>query len=300
MIARLFVVFLTGLVLLSSSILTGCGGGGSTGTTGGPTSGGGAVVTGRVLSAVTGAPVVPAPSIQTTSGRVSADEDGAFTAETRVGATSIIVDTASFGVFTFTTLPAGSDTTDVGDLYVGPERVTVTGTLRDSGTNAAIANASVDLAGRRAVTDFNGRFTLTEIAYSSTSPGTFLGYQGNAAATGYVNVTFGVGGNVPTGGTLDLGTITLTQQSDSTPPGTPATIFGTVLPAAVAPGTLVSLRSGETEVRRFTVGANGQYAFFVGPGAYTLTFTNGNRTLGPIAVTLTSSTDVQRRDVTLP
>src|SRR5688572_10897098 len=115
------------LVLLIA--LTGCGGGGG-GNTGGGT---GATITGRVLRVDTGGATNPPASVQVGSrSTLTSVVDGSFSLAVPPGTTSVLVDTqSSLGVFTFT-FPAASGTQDVGDLWVGPEKVTLSGRVLDS------------------------------------------------------------------------------------------------------------------------------------------------------------------------
>lgn len=287
------------VVLLSGGAVSGCGGGsgGTTGTTGTPSD---TVLTGRVLSIVTGGPVSPAPSVQTDEDRVTASADGSFAVEARAGVETVLVDTSSFGVFSFTGTAVSDATTDLGDLYVGPQRVTLTGTLRNSSTGAAVSGGTVTFAGRRATTNASGGFTLSDVAYAPDTTAAFLGIVGTARATGFIAGEFTTQGRTPTGGTLALGEVLVTPESDPNPPGLPYTIFGSVSPFSAAPGTVVSLRLGNTEVRRTTVGSDATYGFWVAPGTYTVTFTKGTRVAGPFTVTLADTTSVVRRDATLP
>lgn len=290
------------LILLSGGAATGCGGGsGSTGTgsTNG-TNGDGTVLTGRVVSIVTGGPVTPAPSVQTDEGRVTASADGSFAVDARAGTETVLIDTPSFGVFSFTGTAVSEVTTDLGDLYVGPQRVTLTGILRSGTAGAVISGGTVTFGGRRANTDANGRFTLSDVAYAPDTTAAFLGIVGTARAPGFIAGEFTTQGRTPTAGALDLGEVLLTPESDPSPPGLPFTIFGTVSPFSAAPGTVVSLRSGTTEVRRTTVGNDATYGFWVAPGTYTVTFTKGTRTAGPFTVTLADTTSVVPLNATLP
>ena len=297
----LFVATLALLILLSGSI-AGCGGG-SGGTSGGTaTSGGGATrLTGRVLSIVTGGPLSPVPAVQAGSNRVNAGPDGAFLIASGSGSVSLLVDTAAFGVFSFPETAVSGVTTDVGDLFVGPERVSVTGTVRDAASGAGLPGALLDFGGRRAVSNADGSFTIADVAYSSASTAGFLGLVGNARKDGYVAVQFTANNNLPNGGTVSIGDVLLSANSDPSPPGLPFTVFGTVSPNALAVGAIVHLYDATgTEVRRFTVGNDAQYRFFVAPGAYTVTAESGGRTAGPFGVTLAITTDVVRRDVAFP
>ncbi len=299
LLGPLFALVLALLVLVSGTV-AGCGGGsgGSTGTTG---TTGGTRLTGRVLSIVTGGPLLPAPGVQSGGNRVSAGPDGAFLLASNAGAVDLLVDTAAFGVLTFPANAASGATTDVGDLFVGPERITVSGTVRDATSGAGLAGTAVNFGGRRAVTGADGAFSLAGVAYSSASTAGFFGLVGNARKDGYVAVQFTAGNNLPSGGAVNLGDVLLSPNSDPNPPGLPFTIFGSVTPAALASGAIVHLRDASgAEVRRYTVGADGQYRFFVAPGAYAVSAESGARAAGPFSVTLATTTDVVRRDVAFP
>lgn len=276
----------------------GCGGGSGGSTGSGSTTGNS--VSGRVLSIVTGGPVSPAPAVQTPRDRETATDDGSFLVGTNLGATSLTIDSSAFGIWNFTTVPA-SGTTDVGDLWIGPERVSVSGTVKNAASGEAIPGATILFGGRIATAGMDGTFTLSEVAYSSASPAAFLGLVGTARATGFISTQFTTNGNSPSAGTAIVGDILLSPQSDPTPPGVPYTIYGIVTPIGSTAGTIASLKnSGGTEIRRYTVSTDGRYSFFVAPGSYNLTFTRGTTTMGPYTVTLSSSTDVQRRDVSFP
>lgn len=296
------VVALLALLIALSGTIAGCGGG--SGTTNGTNGGGTTRLTGRVLSIVTGGPLSPAPAVQAGNSRVGAGPDGSFLIASNTGPVNLLVDTAAFGVFTFGQTALSGATTDVGDLFVGPEKVSVTGTVRDAGSGAGLANVALDLGGRRAVSNSDGTFAIPDVAYSSASTAGFLGLVGNARRDGYVGVQFTANNNLPSGGnggTVAIGDILLSANSDPSPPSLPFTIFGTVSPGTLAPGAIVHLvNSSGVEVRRFTVGSDSQYRFFVAPGAYTLTAESGARTAGPFSVVLATTTDVVRRDVAFP
>jgi len=129
-------------------MLAACGGGGN---------GGGGTVVGRVLQVETGGPPNPQASVQTSSASaLTSTADGSFQVGAPDGSTSLTVDTLtqSSGVWVFSIVSV-SGVTDVGDLWVGPERVSVHGTVRDSTNNNPVPGAPVSFAGRNAVTAAN-------------------------------------------------------------------------------------------------------------------------------------------------
>ncbi|RYG86692.1 hypothetical protein EON77_03350, partial [bacterium] len=179
------------------------------------------------------------------------------------GNVNLLVDTTEFGVFTFAQTAVSSTTVDAGDLYVGPSKVTVSGTLRSGANGAAISGGTVTFAGRRTTTNASGRFTLTDVAYAPSAPSAFLGLVGAARATGFLLGEFTTQGAVPTNGVLELGDVSLSPESDPTPPGLPFNVLGTVSPFADASGTVVSLSQNGTEVRRTSVANDATYGFWV-------------------------------------
>ena len=287
-IAKLIVLLFTALGLLS------CGGGGGGGAAG-------ITLTGRVLSIVTGGSLNPAVIVQSTTGATATTSiiDGSFSVSSPSGSTSLLVNSAALGVFTFTFPTATQATTDIGDLWVGPEKVTVVGTLQNAASGLGISGGKVQFGGQNAVTDSTGQFAIANVAYSSTSTAGFLGLVGNAAATGFFPNTFTSSGNTAVSGLVDVGIVLLTPLSDSTPPGSPYTIWGKVSPAANALGTIVTLKQSGSAIRQFNVGLDGKYQFWVPVGTYTIEYKNGSLTAPTQTVTLTLPTDVIQKDVSL-
>jgi hypothetical protein len=270
--------------------LSGCGGGGGGTTT---TTGGGAVV-GRVLNVETGGPISPAATVQVGNNTTSTSlADGSFTVAAANGSTSLLVDThTAFGVFSFTT-PAVSGTVDAGDLWVGPEKVTLTGRVVSSVDNQPIANATVSFGGRKGVTDSQGIFSLANVAYSSTTQTAFWGIEGSAIANTYFNSTFSAAPSLANNGVVTIADVVLTPVSDTTPPDSPANILGRVTPSNQATGTIVTLKDHlGNAVRIFNVGSDGDYAFWVPPDNYTITYVNGALSAGDQLVTLATPNQV--------
>ena len=247
-------VFL-GLVLL----LAGCGGGG-----GGVTANtGNATLTGRVLDVNTGGAANPAASVQVGSSSTLTDvTTGAFALSVPALTTSALVSPQN-GDPTYTfTFSAASGTQDLGDLWVGPSKVTVKGTVLDASTNAAISGATVSFAGVQGTTDSSGNFSLPGVAYSTTNQAAFWGIPGTVLATNYFSGHFYTSPNVADGSNnVAVGTILLSPSNSNNPPGSPYDINGRVLPIGGSNGTLVTLMQGSTTVRTFNVGADGAYQF---------------------------------------
>jgi hypothetical protein len=274
--------------------LSGCGGGGGGGPTG---SGGNGAVVGRVLNVVTGGPLSPAATVQVGNNTSSTSPaDGSFTVTAKNGSTTLLVDThnATFGVWSFT-IPAVSGTVDAGDVWVGPEKVTVTGRVIASTDLQPIAGAKVSFAGRTATTDSTGIFSLTNVAYSSATQTAFWGIAGSAVATGFFNTQFSTSPAVANSGVVTVSDVVLTPLSDTDPPPLPSNIIGRVLPLSEASGTIVTLKDGTgNAVRIFNVGSNGAYGFWIAPGSYTVTYQNGSKTATSQSVTLGAPDQVIR------
>ena len=284
------------LVLLVVAIfaftgLAGCGGGGGSSSSGG----GAGQVVGRVLNVQTGGPVSPAATVQVGNSSTSTDlSDGSFTVSAPTGATTLIADThGALGVWTFT-IPAVNGTTDAGDLWVGPEKVTLTGRVVSSVDSQPITGATVTFGGRTGTTDNTGTFSLANVAYSSLTQTAFWGIEGSAGATGFFSSTFSAAPSVANNGLVTIADIPLTPLSDTTPPGNPANIVGKVTPSGDATGTTVTLKDHlGNVVRIFNVDSSGDYSFWVPPDTYTLIYANGAFSAPNQVVTVTSTTDVE-------
>jgi hypothetical protein len=178
--------------------------------------------------------------------------------------------------------------------------VSVTGTVRNAANGSGISGALVKFAGHTVTSNAIGAFTLTGVAYSNANTASFLGLVGRVDATNFFSNEFTSNGNTAVSGVVNVGDILMTPLDSDTPPPVPFSIWGQISPIASAPGTIVALfDSGNTEIRRFTVASDGRYSFWVAPGSYRLTFTNGTLTAPSQNVTLNSSTDVVRIDATL-
>ncbi|HXH62056.1 MAG TPA: hypothetical protein VNI20_11945 [Fimbriimonadaceae bacterium] len=266
-------------------LLLGCGGGG----------GGGSSVTativGRVLWIETNAATDPAASVNSGSNSTTTDiVDGSFVLNVAPGTNRLTVSYAQTGssspiVMTFFFSPV-SGTVDVGDLYIGPETVTVHGIVHDASNDLPVSGATVALAGRTAVTDINGEFNLLDVAYSSTSPAAFGDLIGEVSKTTYVTRQF----SPPTtavGGVVEVGTLQISPESLGTPPPLPSNLTGTIMPVGDGAGATVELLDGTTVVRTTTADSSGHYQFWIGAGIYTIQATNGAKS-GSANVTVTS------------
>jgi|GEM_PF-945596 len=287
---------LFGLLISCAAILLGCGGGGSSGGT----TGGQATITGIVLNVETGAATNPQSSVQVGSAHVlSSATDGSFSLAVPAGTTTVTVDTMSaFGVFTFA-IPAVTGTQDVGDLWVGPSKVTVAGKVIDAATNAPVSGATVSFAGVNGVTAADGTFSLPGVAYPTSNFASFFGIVGNVRSPNYFANTFSTQPNMAVNGVVTVSDILLTPLSSNTPPPAPYNIWGKITPTAIAGGTTVTLLQNGTAVRETQADNTGAYYFWVPAGTYTITYVNGSHTAPTQSVVLTSNSDVVEKDVVL-
>lgn len=289
---RLLTLFALFAVLL---LAIGCGGGSGGGN---PNPGTTVRLSGRVLNVVTGGIVTPVPTVRVgTATTTASDFDGSFDFDVPKGATTVTVETTDFGTWTFT-VPALNADTELGDLWVGPNRVTVTGTVRDSSNDAPVSGVAVNFGGRRGTTNASGVFTLTEVAYANAAPEGIANIQGTATAEGYIPGVFSAE-TTASGGGVNIGDVILTPSGDENPPPGPYNIWGKVLPEAQAVGTTVTLSQGGVATRTYTVGNDGRYYFWVSAGTYTVRAVKGDLASDTVTVTLPASNQVVRKDVTL-
>lgn len=282
-------------ILAALFVLIGCGGGGG----GGGTSDG--TLIGRVFNVSTGGPANPAATIQVgTRTTQTSLSDGSFQFDVPDGSSAFTVDGGTPPLWTFPISPAVSGNTDVGDVWIGPERVTLTGTIVNGTNSAPIAGAVVKFAGKIGTTNASGVFSLTDVAYSSATQTAFWGIIGTATATGFFLQEFSAQPFLASGGVVDVGQVLLTPTSDPNPPGTPFNVWGIVSAPGGASGSVVRLKQGGLDVRLVNVGADGRYVFFVPPGTYTISASKGASTAPDIVITLTQPNELIRRDVTIP
>lgn len=280
------------LAAVTALILLACGGGGG---------GGGSAsvrISGRVLSVVTGFATSPASTVRIGNTTVTTQSDGSFELVAPAGTTSLVVDTLSaWGTYTFT-FPAATADADVGDLWVGPQKVTLKGKVVDAATDLPIEGAKVSFAGRHGETGIDGMFSLANVAYNNASQTVFWGIAGDVSAIGYFATQFSAQPHVSVAGVVTTDDIRMTPSADIDPPPTPFNIWGRISPSASAPGATATLKRNGTAVRIYTVGADATYRFWVSPGNYTIEVVNGALS-GSTTANLTSVNEKLRRDVTL-
>jgi len=280
------------LLVLGLTLLWGCGGGGGTGGT--------VRADGRVLSVSTGGPPNPPATAQIGSASAPTQSDsGVFILNVALGATTLVVLHPVFPTFTFTFPPITTDTT-LGDFWIGPETVTIVGTVIHSQTSEPIPDALVLFAGKRATTNQDGEFTLTGVAYDSQNDFVFQGILGTVQKSGFLTTQFTANQN-PVGGVITLPAILLAPVSDPNPPGPPYNLWGVVTVQGEPPtGTIVTLLDSGTPIRRYNVGSDGRYFLWAVPGAYVLRFEKaGFQTVDVTVTGFDSPDDVIRNDVTL-
>jgi hypothetical protein len=184
---------------------------------------------------------------------------------------------------------------DIGDVYIGPDTVTVHGTVVDSSNGLPVEGALVKLAGRSATTAANGEFNLLNVAYSNAAPAAFGDLIGEVSMVFYVTRQFSPPVNA-VAGVVEVGTLQITPESAGDPPPLPANITGRILPLPAGAGALVELLDGPTVIRSTIADGAGEYRLWVGVGTYTVRATSGALT-GSESVTVTSQNVQQVVDV---
>lgn len=261
-------------------------------------------LTGRVLNVDTGAPFSSPASVQSSAASANtAVADGSFTVTASKGATGLAVlapSSLGYPIFDFTFPAQTQAVSDVGDLWVGPQKITLRGTVRNAANSAAIAGAKIAFAGQNGTTASDGTFSIPNVAYSNANTASFLGLAGQISATNFFSNEFTPNGNLAISGVVDVGEVLMTPLDSDSPPGLPFNIWGVVSPSGSASGTIVTLKdTGGTIVRRFTVGSDARYQFWVEAASYRIEFQNGTLTAPAQNVTLSSTSDVIRADATL-
>ncbi len=280
------------LLAVTALIIGACGGGGGGG------SAATATLVGRVLSVETGTASNPKSSVQVGSASVITENDGSFQLTVSEGATSATVDTRSaWGTFSYT-YPSAKGTADVGDWWVGPIKVAVAGKVVSSVDGSVIEGATVEFAGRRGTTGADGKFRLTNVAYSGATQTVFWGIAGNVTSIGFFATQFSTQPKLPVAGTVTVDDIVMTPSSDIDPPPTPFNIWGRISPSAQAPGAIATLKLAGVPVRIYNVGSDAVYRFWVPPGSYTIEIVKGTLNANATA-NLTAPDQVIRKDVTL-
>jgi hypothetical protein len=279
-------------LFIGATFLGGCGGGGG---------GGGTVrADGRVLSVSTGGPPNPPATAQIGGASTQTESDsGVFILNVAPGATTLAVLHPVFPTFTFDFPPITANTT-LGDFWIGPETVTIVGSVIHAQTSEPIPDALVLFAGKRATTAQDGEFTLTGVAYDSQNDFVFQGILGTVQKSGFLTTQFTANQN-PVGGVITLPPILLAPISDPNPPGPPYNLWGVVTVQGGTPtGTTVTLLESGTPIRRYAVGGDGRYYLWAVPGTYVLRFEKtGFQTVDIPVIGFDSPDDVIRNDVTL-
>ncbi|MBS1707454.1 MAG: hypothetical protein JSS65_01895 [Armatimonadetes bacterium] len=273
----------------------GCGGGG----------GGGIAATnvnfvGNVVWIETGLGTNPASTVRAGSvSTLTAVSDGFFSLDAPSGTAGVTVTYApSVGspVVQSFTFPAATADTDLGELYIGPQTVTISGRALDASSGAPVAAAKVQIAGRSAVSGADGRFNVANVAYSSTVTSIFRALQGVASKTGYFNQFFAPP-SAAVGGVVDVGDISLSPQSNNNPPPPAGNVTVSVTPNAG--GATVQALSGASIVRSLTADGAGGATMWLPAGSYTIKATLGGK-VGTSPLTLTSNSQLANVHVTLP
>ncbi len=269
---RISGLLLIGLLML---LLSACGGGGGGGF------GGGAVLKGRVVLVGTGNPPNPRATVEAGGRSTQTDtQEGTFQLSVTVGTTQLIVRAPGLPQFTFR-LPVlqSGQTYDLGDLYVGPQTVSVQGRILNALTQDSVGDAEVTLLGQRAFTNpTNGRFTLNDVAYD---PEGILDPEGEVNRTGFIPRRFLVDQPVVSG-VIELGDILLLPETDENPPAGPGNVQGVVIVPADSPvGVRVDIYSPPSATipteSAFVTQSNGQFRLWLLPGDYRLVFVKGSR-----------------------
>lgn len=282
------------LVVIFGVVILGCGGGG------GGVSSGTVNVVANVLWIETGSATSPQATVRIGDVSTLTDEiDGFVSLDvppgnltltvtfTPTGSPTPIVRTFALGVVT--------GDIDLGEIYVGPEEIALTGQILDSTDSTPVNLAKVKFAGRSAITGSDGRFTVTNVAYSSATQSVFLGIQGQVTKTGYFTTFFSPSGP-PTSGVLDLGTLTLTPEGSSNPPPVPFNVNGLATPTGGFAE--IEVLSGVTPIRNITADAFGNFTLWLPVGSYTVNATSGVRT-GTTNLTVTNVNSITNVQITL-
>ncbi|CAN5731790.1 hypothetical protein BH11ARM2_BH11ARM2_18190 [soil metagenome] len=295
---------LLGLVaVFAFLLLLGCGGGGGggsttdTGTTNGTAQ---TTFTGQVFDVQSGIPITPAATVTISGQSATTDVDtGDFSVTAAQTASKIDVSTTAYGAWSFPLPGTTASTFDTGVLYVGPERVTVKGTVRDSVTDSPIPGVSVTFGGRSATSGTDGSFSITGVAYSSTNTSGFFGIIGEASATGFITQSFDAANVDPVGGVISVGDVRLISSGDSTPPDGPYDLTGKVTRNGQTGTLLVELLQGGTVIRTAPTRTDDRYYFWIEPGVYQVRATVGASTVSS-NVTVTATNQIVTKNLALP
>ncbi len=256
-------------------LLAGCGGGGGAG-------GGGAILQGRVVLVGTG--TAPNPPATVIAGGVSVRTDtqnGSFRFGVDPVTRTLTVRTPGLPDFIFNLPPLQVGTvTDLGDLYVGPQKVAVQGRVVNALTQEPVGEARITLLGQRTLSNItDGKFTLNDIAYD---PNGAFDSEGTIEKETFLPQRFLVD-QPPIDGIIQLGDLLIAPVSSEDPPPAPGNVRGRVaVPLPDTPQfTRIDVYSPpDALVASDTVivsDSTGAFALWLTPGQYRLEFTKGTR-----------------------
>ena len=261
---------LLALLLALSAGLTGCGGGGGGGGSTGPS--GNVTVTGLVLVAETGNPPSPAATIAINGHTATTGTDGTFTLS-NVAATATAATVTAAGEMPRTLTLVLTDTTgtyDLGNIFIssGGYTASASGTIVTpvKGLYQAVGGANVTIAGSTVLSGADGSFSITGLPVGLGSDPTVQ--IGTVQAKEFVDKPITTQFPFVTGAN-PLGQIVIQSPVGATP-GVPYTITGKVEHGTTGLPTIpVTITYGSTQLTTQT-DANGNYYFWVVPGAYTI------------------------------
>lgn len=261
-------------LLVFLAVVLGCGGGGGVVV---PTT---VAVQGNILWIETGGATSPATNVRISTASTTTDlVDGYFSMDVPFGSTEMTLTFIPSGsttpiVRTFLFSPLAADR-DFGEIYIGPEEVTVSGQLVDSTTNLGVGGATVTIGGRSGVSAADGTFSVAGVAYSGTTQNVFFGLQGKATKTGYFPGFFNPG-STSVGGVVSVGSVFMTPEGSTTPPPLPSNVSGSVSPNGG--GATVEALVGTSIIRTTTANAAGTFTLWLPAGTYTVRATKGAQT----------------------
>jgi hypothetical protein len=276
---------LLGLLLaLLAGLLAGCGGGGGGG--GGnnpPPSNGNVTLLGVVYDVNTSNPIQSA-TVTVNGQKTTTAADGSFTL-TKVAATSTTGTVAASSYQTYTMalkIPSGTTSVSLGNIYLtttaGDYSATTSGTVvtPSNGQDVPVAGATVTIGGSMTVTATDGAFTLSGLPVGlGNDPTTAIGV---VHLTGYVDKPLLTSFPFVAGANNALGNILIQKGTSTSVPVLPYTITGKVTQKSsgtAQQGITVELLSNNAVLSTTTTDVNGNYYFWVVPGAYSVaTFVN--------------------------
>lgn len=288
------------LLCLVALVLTSCGGGGGAG--GGTTTR--FNIVGRVVNISTGS--VPDPVVSIQAGdrtTTSSASDGSFVLAAPAGTTSVTViykiGSADLQTSVFSIAPLAGDI-DAGDLIVGPQKITVQGTVKQSSDGNPVAGATVRFGGKSATTNSSGVYTISEVGYDPGNIAAFLSLEGTVTQTGFFSATFSpVAG--ASSGVVNIDDVFLTTDSGTTPPGLPYNLEGVVTNGV--PGVIVRVLSGTMLIRQGSLlsPTTKAYGFWLEPGTYNVQAFNPatSQTSTSEVIVIPDSVTTIKKDLTL-